>query len=211
MSLATTTIDLLMATAIPTQLEGVLSDLAEQEAAVASQLAEIQAKQEAIKEVMALFGDSASAPTKAASVRKKTTKAPAKAKSSAKAKSASKTKATKAKTTKSTAKSKTVKTPKSTQKGTRKKKDGRAASWQKYALPGVNKKPMPESVQLILETQPDKDFKIAEVMSALFKEDMPKSQYLKARNRISNILSGGVRNGEWFKGERGAYRLTAAK
>ncbi|MEN8446824.1 MAG: hypothetical protein ABG776_17640, partial [Cyanobacteria bacterium J06555_13] len=92
-----------------------------------------------------------------------------------------------------------------------KKKDGRAASWQKYALPGVNQKPMPEAVQLILETQPEKDFKIAEVMSGLFKENMPKAQYLKARNRISNILSGGVRNGEWFKGDRGAYRLTAAK
>ena len=197
-----------MATAIPTQLEGVLSDLAEQEAAVSSQLAEIQAKQEAIKEVMALFGGSSAAPAKAASASKKTAKAPAKAKASAKAKTASKTKA---KTTKAATKTKTVKTPKATQKGTRKKKDGRAASWQKYALPGVNKKPMPESVQLILETQPDKDFKIAEVMSALFKEDMPKSQYLKARNRISNILSGGVRNGEWFKGERGAYRLTAAK
>ncbi|MEM9151525.1 MAG: hypothetical protein AAGB19_13875, partial [Cyanobacteria bacterium P01_F01_bin.3] len=145
---------------------------------------------------------------------KVTAKAPAKAKATKAKATATKTKATaktKAKTTKAAAKTKTVKKPSATQKGTRKKKDGRAASWQKYALPGVNKKPMPEAVLLILETQPEKDFKIAEVMSALFKENMPKSQYLKARNRISNILSGGVRNGEWYKGERGAYRLTAAK
>ena len=43
-------------------------------------------------------------------------------------------------------------------------------------------------------------------MDALF-DDMPKSQYLRARNRISNVLLGGVRDGEWDKGERGTYRL----
>lgn len=58
---------------------------------------------------------------------------------------------------------------------------------------------MPEAVQMILATQPDKDFKIAEVMSALFKESMPKKQYLKARNRVSNILSGGVRDESGLK------------
>ena len=69
---------------------------------------------------------------------------------------------------------------------------------------------MSASVKLVLSTQPDKDFKIAEVMSSLFKENMPKSQYLKARDRISNILSVGVRDGEWHKGNRGAYRLNPA-
>ncbi|MEL7223986.1 MAG: hypothetical protein AAF810_08000 [Cyanobacteria bacterium P01_D01_bin.36] len=65
-------------------------------------------------------------------------------------------------------------------------------------------------MKLILETQPENEFKIADVMTALFKEGMPKSQYLKARNRISNVLSGGVRAGDWHKGARGTYRMTAA-
>lgn len=89
------------------------------------------------------------------------------------------------------------------------KKDGRAASWQKYTRPGVKSESIPDAVRLILETQPEKDFKIVEVMDALFQEDMPKSQYLKARNRISNVLSGGVRAGDWHRGERSTYRLTA--
>ncbi|MBE9062213.1 hypothetical protein, partial [cf. Phormidesmis sp. LEGE 11477] len=108
------------------------------------------------------------------------------------------------KSTSSTTKTKT----KTKTKGRAKKKDGRTADWQKYTLPGVGDQPMPEAVKLILATKPKEDFKIAEVMSGLFKEDMPKNQYLKARNRISNILSGGVRDGEWYKGARGAYRLT---
>jgi len=96
------------------------------------------------------------------------------------------------------------------QKATAKKKDGRAASWQKYTRPGVKNESIPDAVKLILATQPKNDFKIADVMTALFQDDMPKSQYLKARNRISNVLSGGVRAGDWYKGERGTYRMTAA-
>ena len=92
----------------------------------------------------------------------------------------------------------------------KKKADGRTASWQKYTRPGVKNESIPDAVKLILETQPKKDFKIAEVMDALFQEGMPKAQYLKARNRISNVLSGGVRAGDWHRGERSTYRLTTA-
>lgn len=170
------------------QLQEVITDLEAQESTLTQQLEEIRSKREALEAVLPMFGDDSTAvaePTEEAGVpaviaTKKVAKKPAAAK---------------------TAKKKTAKASKT------KKKDGRAASWQKYALPGVKDRPMPESVQIILATKPDDDFKIAEVMSALFKEGMPKAQYLKARNRISNILSGGVRDGEWFKGDRGAYRL----
>ena len=92
----------------------------------------------------------------------------------------------------------------------KKKADGRTASWQKYMRPGVKNESIPDAVRLILETQPENDFKIAEVMDALFKEGMPKAQYLKARNRISNVLSGGVRAGDWHRGQRSTYRMSAA-
>ncbi|MGD1898837.1 MAG: hypothetical protein ACFB16_18020 [Phormidesmis sp.] len=173
------------------QLEAIAADIESQEAEIAAQLEAMKEKKEAIRAVISMF-DGSSDTTAAASVAEK---AIASAKTSTAKKSAS--------TTKSTAKSKT------TAKKKTKKKDGRAADWQKYTLPGVKDQPMPEAVQMILATQPDKDFKIAEVMSGLFKDNMPKNQYLKARNRISNILSGGVRAGEWYKGERGAYRLTS--
>jgi len=200
-----------MAATVLPQLEEIISSLSEQETSLSAELAEVQSKLEALRSVTSLFdGDSVSA-IKAPATAKSTAKSTTTKKTPAKKTAAKKTTA-KAKTKKTTAKAKTTKKSASKSTGSRKtKKDGRAATWQKYARAGVTSQPMPEAVRLILETQPDKDFKIAEVMSSLFKDDMPKAQYLKARNRISNILSGGVRNGDWFKGDRGAYRLTAKR
>ena len=191
-----------MAATVLPQLEEIISDIAEQESSLEAQLAETKAKLEAIRSVLSLFdGSDVAAPAQAAPA---TSKASEKAleKASEKAPSVAKS------TAKSTAKAKTTRKTKTESKGTKAKKDGRAASWQKYTREGVGDQPMPESVRLILATQPSRDFKIAEVMSSLFSDEMPKNQYLKARNRVSNILSGGVRSGDWYKGERGAYRLT---
>lgn len=186
-----------MSDSVTPQLEAIISELEEKESEITAQLAEVTKQRESLQKVIAMFegGDSGAAMEAVASVQKK---AAAPAKSIATKKSETKTP------------KKAVIAKSSTKKTTRKKKDGRAADWQKYTLPDVKNQPMPEAVKLVLETQPDKDFKIAEVMTSLFKENMPKNQYLKARNRISNILSGGVRDGEWYKGDRGAYRLNPA-
>jgi len=189
-----------MSQSVLPQLQKVIKDLESQETVLSTQLTDVQAKLKGVRTVLSMFGEpaaglietSGSAESSASAGKKEVTK--------------------KLSTTRTKSSQKSRSTAKATQKkkSTSKKKDGRAAAWQKYALPGVSDRPMPESVQMILATQPEKDFRIAEVMSALFKESMPRDQYLKARNRISNILSGGVRDGEWFKGERGAYRLTKA-
>lgn len=183
-------------TALP-KLEELISDLDKQEEEVASQLEAVRAKLEAVRAVLPLFDENAgssSTSSKVSTSRKSVPQAAPAAKSSA---SPAKTTST----TKTTAK-KPGRKPK--------KKDGRAASWQKYTRPGVKNQSIPDAVKLILSTQPDKEFKIAEVMSALFKENMPKSQYLKARNRVSNVLSGGVRAGDWHRGGRSTYRMSAS-
>ena len=92
-----------------------------------------------------------------------------------------------------------------------KKRDGRVASWQKYAQPSFQNQPMSESVREILSKKPNKGFKIAEVISEIFKEDMPRAPYLKARSYISAILAAGARNEEWHKGGRSIYRMNATK
>lgn len=195
------------------QLKEIASDLVAQEESLVSQLAEIREKLNGVRAVLPLFGEDANGEvtidveaatkTKAASKTKTTAAKKTAASKTAAKKTATKTKAAAPKA--ATEEKKTRKTKIS------KKKDGRTASWQKYTRPGVKEKTVPEAVRIVLETQPDKSFKIAEVMDSLFKEGMPKQQYLKARNRISNILSGGVRDGEWYKGERGTYGLTKTK
>lgn len=88
------------------------------------------------------------------------------------------------------------------------KRSGRTADWQRY-LQGTHKKsPLPDVIVGVLQAQPDNIFKIADVMNVVFKEDMPKSHFLKARNRISNILSAGARDGVWYRGRGGTYSMS---
>ncbi|MGC1306719.1 MAG: hypothetical protein WA885_05780 [Phormidesmis sp.] len=86
-----------------------------------------------------------------------------------------------------------------------KKKDGRAADWQKYVQSEYKDAALPEAVSSVLRSQPSEVFKIADVMSSIFKESMPRESFLKARNRISNILSAGARDGTWYRGRNGRY------
>ena len=223
-----------MSTTVLPQLQTIEAELTSQEEQLAAQLASVREKLTGIRTVMPMFDGTADTDATAVTEEASTglveaatpasdqpDEAPAVEEAAvAEAPEATKTKATKTTTKKATAKKATSKqaTPKkeaaekatASKKTTAKKKDGRTASWQKYTRPGVKNESIPDAVRLILETQPENEFKIADVMTALFKDDMPKSQYLKARNRISNVLSGGVRAGDWYKGNRGTYRMTAA-
>ncbi|MEL7351697.1 MAG: hypothetical protein AAF171_21030 [Cyanobacteria bacterium P01_A01_bin.116] len=190
------------------QLQEIEAELASQEEQLNAQLAEIQDKLNGIRAVLPMFSDSSETPATATS--SKTTKTTA----TSGRKPARKKAATKAKATKTAAKATANKTKKSTLKASTaskasktEKKDGRTADWQKYVRPGVDQKSIPEAVLLILQTQPNQSFKIIDMMTAIFEDDMPRDQYLKARNRISNLLSGGVREGKWYRGERSTYRL----
>ena len=199
-----------MSTTVLPQLQTVEAELLEQESQLATQLEEARKKLSGLQAVISMFSESADAfsttageesplPEDAAienSEEETTASKPAKASGQTKKKVTQKKAAQKKTSVKA--------------KAPAKKKDGRAATWQKYARPGVKNQSMPDAVRLILETQPENEFKIADVMDALFEEKMPRAQYLKARNRISNVLSGGVRAGDWHKGDRGTYRMTAA-
>lgn len=185
--------------------------LSAQEAELMQQLAEIQEKRKGLQTVIAMFDSNAPAvevdavaeapvvEAKAEVPEVKVIAKPAKAK---KAKvTTRKPRATKAtKAAKTTTKIKTARKP--TQA---KKKDGRAANWQRYVLDDYRQQPLPDVVANFLKAKSKDSFKIADVMSAIFEEDMPKSQFLKARNRISNILSAGARNKEWYRDRGGTY------
>ncbi|MGB7249611.1 MAG: hypothetical protein WBC73_11780 [Phormidesmis sp.] len=182
------------------QLQTIEAELASQESQLTAQLDALREKLKGVRAVLPMFeegmlADLPDLETPASETTKTVEKA-------------SKSESSASKST--TSASETVKAtePKKTARKATKKKDGRAASWQKYTRKGVEQQSMPDAVLLILQTQPEKSFKIADVMSAIFEDDMPKNQYLKARNRISNILSGGARDGQWHRGERSTYSLS---
>ena len=193
-----------MSTTVLPQLREIESELAAQEESLSAQLKEVQDRLNGVRAVLPMFGESGevdatsskSDSSKSDSSKSDSSRPTASATST---KTATATKA-KAETSEDAGEAKQKKTKS-------KKKDGRAADWQKYTRPGVKNQSIPDAVKLILATQPEKEFKIAEVMSALFKDGMPKAQYLKARNRVSNVLSGGVRAGDWSRGARSTYRM----
>lgn len=107
-----------------------------------------------------------------------------------------------------TAKATKAVTIKKQQPTTGSNRSGRTANWQRYVQDSYSKAPLPDVIVGVLQAQPSNIFKIADVMSAVFKEDMPKSHFLKARNRVSNILSAGARDGDWFRGRGGTYSVS---
>ena len=192
-----------MSTTVLPQLEEIASELAAQEESLTAQLQAVQDKLSGIRAVLPMFdNDSGSLATNSSGTVERESAVARPEDDSTDIESD--VPALPGKRAKASGKKTTTKAKKA------KKKDGRAADWQKYTRPGVKNQSIPDAVKLVLATQPDKDFKIAEVMEALFKEGMPKAQYLKARNRVSNVLSGGVRAGDWQRGERSTYRMGAA-
>ena len=192
-----------MSTTVLPQLREIESELAAQEESLSAKLQEVQDKLNGIRAVLPMFGEDGE-PGSAESATQSTPSKSTQSKSTQKPAEPSVTETEEAEEVEETDATSTKAKP---TKSKSKKKDGRAADWQKYTRPGVKNQSIPDAVKLILATQPEKEFKIAEVMEALFKEGMPKAQYLKARNRVSNVLSGGVRAGDWHRGDRSTYRM----
>ena len=206
-----------MSISVLPQLLEVDSELSAQAIALEAKLSELQEKRRGIQTVISLFESNEPpadadmlAATPVVTDTPTTTKTATK-KTAAGTKTTGKRKATKATATQSTA-AKTTKTqkasPKAVAKKTAAKTSGRTADWQRYIQGAYKKSPLPDVVVGVLQAQPSNIFKIADVMSAVFKEDMPKSHFLKARNRISNILSAGARDGVWHRGRGGTYSMS---
>lgn len=176
------------------QLVAVESDLSQQVESLESELARIRERRSGLRTVIDMFEDADGEPV-ALSAKKTAAKKTA----TKKAPTAEDAKAP-AKTSKATAAKKADKKPART-----KKKDGRAADWQKYVQSDYKDLPLPEAVSSVLRSAPSEIFTIADVMSSIFTESMPRTSYLKARNRISNILSAGARDGTWYRGRNGRY------
>lgn len=201
-----------MSDPVLSQLVAVEDDLAQQVEALETKLGQLKEQHQGLQTVIGMFQGSGDESASASSVKQTSTakaaakkpgrKAKAKPGPKAKAKPGRKAKAKpgpKAKA-KPGPKAKAVKTP-----ALRKKKDGRAATWQKYVHSVYRDAALPEAVSSVLRGNPSDIFTIADVMSSIFTEDMPRTSFLKARNRISNILSAGARDGTWYRGRNGRY------
>lgn len=220
-----------MSTSVLPQLLEVDSELSAQATALEAQLTELQEKRKGIQTVIAMF-ESGNAPdiqdiaaitsgsadktsdktSDESSDSSSATKTPTTRKTTAKAKG-TKTKAkrgrpAKAKTVEAASSQPAAETAEETSEKKAAKRSGRTANWQRYVQESYSETALPDVIGGVLQAQPGNVFKIADVMNAVFKEDMPKNHFLKARNRVSNILSAGARDGDWYRGRGGTYSVS---
>ena len=202
-----------MSDPVLSQLVSVETDLAQQVKTLETKLSQLQEQRQGLRTVINMFqaSDGEEAVVSESSLvepiaEEPVAEEPAAEEPAAEEPTAKKSEPTAKKTTKTAAKAKPGRKPKADKTSTpRKKKDGRAANWQKYVQAEYRETALPEAVSSVLRSQPSEVFTIADVMSSIFSEDMPRTSFLKARNRISNILSAGARDGTWYRGRNGRY------
>ena len=200
------------------------ANLSEQEAALIQQLADIQEQRKGLQTVIAMFDASGGEPMAASSVESllKDEEIEAEAEEEAEEEAETEEEETVAdklaKVTKKAkisdrkaklAKVRKTKAAKAAKSASPKKADGRTARWQRYVRDAYSDERLQDVVENVLKAKPKDSFKIADVMSIIFEDKMPKAQYLKARSRISNILSAGARDNEWHRGRGGTYSMSA--
>ncbi|MGI8932722.1 MAG: hypothetical protein ACR2FS_01475 [Phormidesmis sp.] len=197
-----------MSDPVLSQLVSVETDLAQQVETLETKLSQLQEQRQGLRTVINMFqaSDGEEAVVSEPALVEPMAEEPAAEEPVAEEPVAEKSEPAAKKTTKTAAKAKSGRKPKADKTSTlRKKKDGRAANWQKYVQAEYREAALPEAVSSVLRSQPSEVFTIADVMSSIFSEDMPRPSFLKARNRISNILSAGARDGTWYRGRNGRY------
>lgn len=186
--------------------DGILSTLAEADAALAAQeaelttqLADVQEKRLSLKSVMDLFTatDAPAAPT-ASTIASPEIAPPPKAPAEEPAKRGRRG-------------AKAADAPAKGGRGAKATAPGKlqtSENWQDYLQPQFRQTSLPAAIASVMQQQPDRLFGMVELIAAIFDADLPKPVRNKARDRILNILSLGVKDGQWYRGRKGQYSVS---
>lgn len=80
--------------------------------------------------------------------------------------------------------------------------------WQDYLREEFSDVPLSVAVSAVLQQQPDQALDITSVVNAVFVQQMPPDVSDKARDRVNNILSEGVRKNKWYRADAGSYSMS---
>lgn len=61
-----------------------------------------------------------------------------------------------------------------------------------------------------MQRQPHQVLEIAAILDAIFVDEIPPQVRSKARERVSNVLSVGVKKEKWYRGGAGSYSMSKA-
>jgi len=110
------------------------------------------------------------------------------------------------------------KTVSAAKESTSKRRGGRASKvnkptrkslgWQQYIRDEFGKSSLAEAIPQVLGRKPNQVLDTGEIIDAIFVTDIPKEARSTVRERVSNILSAGLKVNKWYRGKTGCYSLS---
>lgn len=91
-----------------------------------------------------------------------------------------------------------------------KKTNQEQETWHQYLRDEFNNATLSQAVSEVMQRQPEQVLEIAAIVNAIFVDEIPQGVRSKARERVSNVLSVGVKKGKWYRGEAGTYTMSKA-
>ena len=85
-----------------------------------------------------------------------------------------------------------------------------ADTWQQYVKEDFINASLAEAVAEVMQQQQKQVLEITTILDAIFAQEMPQELRSKARERVSNVLSVGVKKGKWYRGQAGRYSMSKA-
>ena len=86
----------------------------------------------------------------------------------------------------------------------------KTSGWQDYVREEFGDASLSEAVSSVLHRQADAVWEIPTIIDIIFVEELPQEVGNRARRRVTNILSEGVRKKEWYRGQLGYYSMSRA-
>lgn len=100
---------------------------------------------------------------------------------------------------------------KQNQKSVPAKKQSKASdTWHQYVKDGFTNTSLAEAVTEVMQQHSKQEVEIATIIDAIFTNEIPKEVRSTARERVSNVLSVGAKNGKWYRGKLGKYSMSPA-
>ncbi len=85
-----------------------------------------------------------------------------------------------------------------------------ADTWQQYVKEDFINASLAEAVAEVMQQQQEQVLEITLILETIFAQEMPQELRSKARERVSNVLSVGVKKGKWYRGQAGRYSMSKA-
>lgn len=83
-------------------------------------------------------------------------------------------------------------------------------TWQQYLREEFSNATLSQAVSEVMQQHSGQVLEIAAIVDAIFVNEIPPQVRSKARERVSNVLSVGMKKEKWYRGEAGSYSMSKA-